>query len=223
MPDTPTTDAEEQSQNPAETWAYEAWRLWCAGNRNKSAIHRALRAKYGEAIPSDGNCITRAIARESKIARAALDIDETDALTEYIGGLEEQFGEADKILRNARNENARCGALKLKVDLLAKLAAAKGVVTERKAQEHSGSVAVAVTTIDVAAVVSDADKSAAACDLLALLRSGADDTGGPSGGDEPLPVATGAAPGPAEPQAHGPDGGPDAPPHGDDAASPREE
>jgi len=106
--------------------------------RNKAAIHRALRAKYGDAMPVHEDCITRALARESKIARAALDIDETDALMEYIAGLEEQFGEADRLMRTGDNDNAKLGGLKVKVDLLAKLAAAKGVVTERKAATIDG-------------------------------------------------------------------------------------
>ena len=82
-----TTDAEEGSPEQSESWGYQAWRMWCAGNRNKSAIFRALKQQYGDAMPKWNDCITKAIARESKIARKALDIDETDALTEYIAGL----------------------------------------------------------------------------------------------------------------------------------------
>ena len=75
--------------------------------------------------------------RSSKIARKALDIDETDALTEYIAGLEEQFGEADRLLRTGDNDNAKLGGLKVKVDLLEKLAAAKGIATKRERTDGS--------------------------------------------------------------------------------------
>ncbi len=221
MPDEPTTAAEETCPEPSLTWGYQAWRLWCAGNRNKSAIFRTLKAQYGDAMPKWDDCITKAIARESKIARAALEIDETDALMEYVAGLEEQFGEADRLMRTGDNDNAKLGGLKVKVDLLAKLAAAKGVVTERKAEQHSGTLS--ITNIDVAAVVDNATAATAACALLDALGHSADDTGGSGETRSALPIPGGTAPLAAEPEAAGPDGGPDAPPHGDDAAAPREE
>jgi hypothetical protein len=224
MPDT-TTDAQEQADRIGQSWEYLAWRMWCAGTRNLSAIARSLQEMEAagriDNSPHDHRNVKRAIQRESKLAREALDGDETDALMEYIAGLEEQFGEADRLMRTGDNDNAKLGGLKVKVDLLAKLAAAKGVVTERKAEQHSGTLA--ITNVDVAAVVDNAAAATAACVLLDALGHSADDTGGAGETRSALPVPSGAAPLAAEPEAHGSDSGPDAPPHGDDAAAPREE
>jgi hypothetical protein len=210
MSDEPTTTAEETGPEPSLTWGYQAWRLWCAGNRNKSAIFRTLKAQYGDAMPKWDDCITKALARESKIARAALDIDETDALMEYIAGLEEQFGEADRLMRTGDNDNAKLGGLKVKVDLLAKLAAAKGVVTERKAQEHSGSVQ--VNTVNAAAVLDDEETTRLAVELTNRIGLGAALTGAAGNAVQPGDtgaVAAGEALGGPECEVDGAGGGPD--------------
>lgn len=97
------------------------------------------------------------------------------------------------------------------------------VYADRQTVRHEGTIRSEVATIDVAAVVADADKSRAACELLQLIRSGAGDAGGAGVRDEPLPVPPGAAPQPAEQLAYGTGGGPDQAPDGDDAAAPRQE
>lgn len=154
-----TTDAEEQADNIGQTWEYLAWRMWCSGNRNCSAIARTLQeweaAGRVDDAPSDHRMVKRALQRESKIARAALDADETDALTEYIAGLEEQFGEADRLMRTGDNDNAKLGGLKVKVDLLEKLAGAKGITTKREGQTVDGKIIVEVPVVTPKAGVAD--------------------------------------------------------------------
>jgi hypothetical protein len=219
--------AANQPQELAVTWQYLAWRMWCAGTRNYAGIHRALTAQ-GYTLPKDAsNCVRRAIARESKLAAKDLAKRDIDPEAEYIAGLEEDFADADKLLRTGDNANARLGGLKLKVELREKLAAAKGVVTRREGREHSGTLAVAA--VDVSAVVSNEAAAEAAAALLAAIAAGdnagprAADAGGAGPGDGTVPVPAGAAPESAEPPTPAPGSGPDAPPDGDNAAAPREE
>lgn len=163
----PTTDADEeqeQADKSGQTWEYLAWRMWCSGNRNCSAIARTLQeaeaAGQIDSSPSDHRMVKRALIRESKIAREALDIDETDALSEYIAGLEEQFGEADRIMRHGVNDFAKLGGLNAKLTLLEKLAAAKGIPT--KHEKHDATVAGRIVIeVPVVTIAADEHDSAA--------------------------------------------------------------
>jgi len=181
----------------AETWQYKAWRLWCAGNRNKLAIHRALQAEYPD-LPKDPQCITRAIKRESKIARTELDNRGVDPLSEYIAGLEEDFGEADRLLRSGDNANARLGGLKLKVTLRQLIAAAKGVVTERKAEEITGANGEPlIPPLLVDKVLQDEQATELAAALVERVGYSQDDASGTGDSTQPGELETCPAPEPA--------------------------
>ena len=109
-------------------WVGQAWALWCAGERNLHALGR----QFGK----DPQTVKKHLRRYSE-ARAAETAD-VDATGEYLDGLQHDLREALRTYRDATNPNAKVGALKHATTIREKLAAARGVVTERKATELTG-------------------------------------------------------------------------------------
>jgi hypothetical protein len=226
MPDDTTTDAEEQAANSAdnlqaepEGWQELVWRAYCKGNRRTGTLRKVSEANGG---PRSWHTVDLFIRKQLKALAIASSAE--DERVAYEQGLEADLEDGDAILNRAvseNNVNGQVGALRAKMEAREKLAASRGVVTERKAEQHSGTLA--ITNVDVAAVVDNAAAATAACALLDALGHSADDAGGSGETRSALPVPGGAAPLAAEPEAPRPDSGPDAPPHGDDAAAPREE
>lgn len=103
-------------------WVGKAWALWSAGERNYTAL--------GKEFGKKAETVKKALV-EYSAARAA-ETQSVDATTEYLDGLEHDMREALRTYRTAENPNAKVGALKHATSCREKLAAAKGVVTERK-------------------------------------------------------------------------------------------
>ena len=103
-------------------WVGLAWAAWCAGERNLTALGKQFR-KSPKTVKA--NLIKYSAAR-------AAETQSVDATTEYLDGLEHDMREALRTYRTAENPNAKVGALKHATSCREKLAAAKGVVTERK-------------------------------------------------------------------------------------------
>lgn len=110
-------------------WVGQAWALWVAGERNLTALGK----QFGKKAETVKKALT-----EYSAARAA-EVASTDATAEYLDGLEHDMREALRTYRTAENPNAKVGALKHATACREKLAAAKGVVTERKNVELTGS------------------------------------------------------------------------------------
>jgi len=127
-------------------WQRVAFDLWCRGHRRWEPIARTCKQLYADGKladqPTDARSVKRAVLKELSLYRADDDKNRVDPLQEYIIGLEADLLEADRLQRNAVNESAKCGALRLKLELRTRIAAAKGVVTERKGVENSGEVGV---------------------------------------------------------------------------------
>lgn len=117
MPRKPTEKVEDAGE-----WIGLAWAAWCAGERNLTALGKQF-GKKGETVKA--NLIKYSAAR-------AAETQSVDATTEYLDGLEHDMREALRTYRTAENPNAKVGALKHATSCREKLAAAKGVVTERK-------------------------------------------------------------------------------------------
>ena len=103
-------------------WVGLAWAAWCAGERNLTALGKQF-GKHPDTVKA--NLIKYSAAR-------AAETQSVDATTEYLDGLEHDMREALRTYRTAENPNAKVGALKHATSCREKLAAAKGVVTERK-------------------------------------------------------------------------------------------
>lgn len=117
MPRKPTEKVGDDGE-----WVGQAWALWVAGERNLTALGKQF-GKKRETVKAN-------LAKYSA-ARAA-EVASTDATAEYLDGLEHDMREALRTYRTAENPNAKVGALKHATSCREKLAAAKGVVTERK-------------------------------------------------------------------------------------------
>lgn len=120
------------------TWETAAWLLWTsAGERSYTAIRDALKTQYAD-VPVQGRTVKKAIDDISQSVALAMSEGLLSAAGEYIASLEAALKEAWKLYRTSDNSSASVAALKLVVDLLEKIAAAKGVVTQRKAEELTG-------------------------------------------------------------------------------------
>ena len=120
-------------------WVGLAWAAWCAGERNLTALGKQFR-KSPKTVKA--NLIKYSAAR-------AAETQSVDATTEYLDGLEHDMREALRTYRTAENPNAKVGALKHATACREKLAAAKGVVTERKGVDLTGSVNVTPVPLPV--------------------------------------------------------------------------
>jgi len=65
-------------------------------------------------------------------------VSDVDPTAEYLDGLQHDLREALRTYRESENPNAKVGALKLAAQIRKDMAAARGVVTERKAHELTG-------------------------------------------------------------------------------------
>lgn len=134
----PNTDASEIMLLEGETWEAAAWLLWTSGGvKQLKQIRDALKSQFADA-PKDIRTVRAGIERLSQAVHTAQANGLLNANSEYITSLESALQEAWKVYRTGDNDNARIAALKLVVDLLEKIAAAKGVVTQRKSAEVSG-------------------------------------------------------------------------------------
>jgi hypothetical protein len=113
--------------DPGE-WVGLAWAAWCAGERNITSLGKT----FGKAPATvKGNL--------QKYARArAAEVGDVDPTAEYLDGLQHDLREALRTYRESGNPNAKVGALKLASQIRKDMAAARGVVTERRSQEITG-------------------------------------------------------------------------------------
>ena len=117
-------DDRQNCHDHGEGWVGLAWGAWCSGEQNLAALGR----QFGR----DPETVKRNLKKYAA-ARAA-ERDDVDATAEYLDGLRHDLHEALEVYRSvgANNPNAQVGALKLAAQIRKDLAAACGVVTERK-------------------------------------------------------------------------------------------
>jgi transposase-like protein len=118
--------------NPADwpEWAESAYRLHARGQRNMTALSRQFGVKWE-------TC--RDWIQKVGLFMAQQELHAQDyALAEYVAGMEEILGQAQATYAKTKNDNAKIGALRVAGDMLQNIAAARGVVTKRSAEDVSG-------------------------------------------------------------------------------------
>lgn len=123
-------DSRAVDPNADEGWVLLAWRAWLHGARNWTAL--------GKQFGKKRDTVRVRVTEYSKQVAAAYAEGSVDALSEYVEGLYEDLRDADTLHREARNENIKLGAVNRRTETRKLIAAAKGVVTERKAHELTG-------------------------------------------------------------------------------------
>jgi transposase-like protein len=157
-------------------WAEQAWRLYCRGQRNWTALGRQFGVDY--------RTVKANVRKFGELVRAATSGSGVDAWQEAVTAQEEILSEAWRIhtASNATNQE-KTAALKLAQDAVEKVAALKGVVTKREAREHGGTVKVE-HGIDVLSMLKDPEARKLAADLSARLAGEVVTGSGAEGLDE---------------------------------------
>lgn len=129
-------DTPLNTESEPEGWQEAVWRAYCKGNRRTGPLCKVSEANGG---PAKWDTVNNFLARQKK----ALLIDrlaEEDRV-DYEAGLESDLEDADAIYNRAvgeGNTNGQIGALRAKMEARERIAASRGVVTQRKGEEHSG-------------------------------------------------------------------------------------
>jgi transposase-like protein len=125
-------DSASATPNPSDwpEWAETAYRAHARGQRNISALSK----QFGVGWQTCRDWIRRVGCFMAEQEEQA----ELEARAEYVAGLEEILGQAQATYAKTENDNAKIGALRVALDSLEKLAAARGVVTKREGKEHTG-------------------------------------------------------------------------------------
>ncbi len=155
-------------------WIGLAWLAWCAGERNLAALGRQFN-KRPETVKANLLKYSRARAAE---------VSDVDPTAEYLDGLQHDLREALRTYRDAENPNAKVGALKHASALRKDMAAARGVVTERKSVAVGQDPNLAPVQVEsTLAVLSDPRACELANALIAHISGGdeqiADEPSGP--------------------------------------------
>lgn len=111
-------------------WAETAYRAHARGQRNISALSK----QFGVGWQTCRDWIRRVGVYMAEQEEQA----DLNARAEYAAGLEEILGQAQATYAKTQNDNAKIGALRVALDALEKIAAARGVTTKREGQEHTG-------------------------------------------------------------------------------------
>ena len=130
-------------------WAFKAWRLNLSGVSNWDGIARQVGVLKQNGRP-DGEKVKRYVTKLKRFqAQLRKGEDLEEATEDYIEGKTMDLRDADKLVRNADNDNAKVSALKTRTAIRDSIAAARGVVTERKAQDvNLASITRQVVTIE---------------------------------------------------------------------------
>jgi hypothetical protein len=118
----------------AEDWVLRAWQLWLRGVREWT--------KLGEQVGKDRKTVKRHLEKFSHAVQEALLANGMDALAEYVGTLREALTATWALYANTDQDNVKLGCLKTVSDLAEQIAAALGVVTERKALDVKQDVSI---------------------------------------------------------------------------------
>ena len=129
MADENAISVSSEGDSPEE-WKRLAWRLWLHGIRDYKALGKRFR--------KDQRTVKKAIIEQQQSVREELKGDDWDALVEYLEGLYEDLRDADHEFQHADNSNARMSALKHRTLVREKIAAGRGIATERAALEVMG-------------------------------------------------------------------------------------
>lgn len=143
----PTTDDERQNTPPDanqedignrhEACIAEAWRLLGEGVYTFRAIARGVNEKTG--CSHTHEWVKRALVKHGQLIADTLESGAIDSRAKYLNALYARRASANAIARDpAAKHSDRVAALRVMLDCDEKIAAAEGVVTQRKAQEHSG-------------------------------------------------------------------------------------
>ena len=106
-------------------WAEQAWRAWCRGQKNKSALAR----QFGVSRET----ITRNLEKFSRLVRLAADSDGVDVWQQAVVGQEEILSEAWRVHADPGATNfEKLKALQVAAAAIEQIAGLNGVVTRRQ-------------------------------------------------------------------------------------------
>jgi hypothetical protein len=177
--------ATNQKPQAFPEWVETAWRLHLR-TPNWSEIARQLSRRDPETgAPKYGKVINRESVAHwvplfTEVVRAALDTSADDALVEYLSELQEVKQAAWAMHQTGDNSNAKTGALRVVLETLEKIAAARGVVTQRKAEQITGKDGGPVQVEQTGGMD---EQLARAGRILALVAQCAGGQPGPAGAD----------------------------------------
>lgn len=155
-------------------WVESAWRLYCRGQRNWTAL--------GKQFGVDYRTVQGAVRKFGAAVRAAGSGSGVEAWQEALTGHEEVLSEAWRIHANPDATNQeRLSALKVAQDSIGQVAALNGVVTKRMGIEHSGKVTAEVDIPDNGTLAKYLQDAADIARGVAGITADA----GPDAGDEP--------------------------------------
>ena len=113
-----------------DEWIRIAWRA----RLTKRPSWRALARQFGV----HHETVKRQVVAYSKVVADAYQTGDVDSLAEYVEGTYEDMKDADRLAREGLSEQTRIVAIGKRQDFRQRIAAAKGVVTERNGHEVTG-------------------------------------------------------------------------------------
>ena len=125
-----------EEQDGHEQCRVEAWRLYCEGIYTYRAIARGVNDKTNH--DHDHHWVKRNLERYSQVIAEIVDNGAIDARAEYLEGLRRDLVAQAAHEHNPETDPAKITARKAITEIRQKIAAARGVVTERKATTLQG-------------------------------------------------------------------------------------
>lgn len=111
-------------------WVPKAWEMRIVGMQSWESIAAAVGHHW--------QTVQKWVVRYSQVLGEVLDHEDTvHARAEYVASLQRIKRQAEQIVLESENPFAKTGALNTRLRACEKLAAAKGVVTERKQEERA--------------------------------------------------------------------------------------
>ena len=156
--DLPQTDAPEGEDLKCETCVEEAWRLLANGVYSFRAIAKGVNARTG--CIHDGKWVKRVLVRHGGMIEETIESGAIPSRAKYLQALYERRAALAGIAARGPSKNKdgnlvdlgakdgdRIAAYKAMIDCDEKIAAAEGVVTERKGMDLKGTVIVEVPVV----------------------------------------------------------------------------
>jgi len=135
----------------------EAWRLLSEGVYTFRAIARGVREKTG--CTHDDKWVKRALVKHGQLVSETIESGAIDSRAKYLQAIYARRAAAARIVNKDNTlDSARVAALKVMVDCDEKIAAAEGVVTQRRAEEVRGEHSVALVTPEQIALMANREK-----------------------------------------------------------------
>ena len=130
----PTDSAETtgglREHGEEDEWVVRAYRAYLHGEHNWSALGREL--------GHDGKTVKRRVEAYSQAVAEAYRTGGVDALAEYLDGAMQDLRDADRLVREGDQDSVKLGAVRARSEIRTKIAAARGIITERGQLNISG-------------------------------------------------------------------------------------